>query len=106
VTPFYSLSILPAMIAVYPGFHLTEATALIPVANIALVMRAALQGDVSVAPFLLALVWSLLLTATLLAFAAWLFRQEDVLVGTAGGSLLSYVRRRLGLARRVAAERR
>lgn len=95
VTPFYSLSILPAMVTVYPGFRLSTGSALVPVANIALVMRGALQGTLPLIPFLIAILWTLLLTTLLLAFASWLFRQEDVLVGSSGGSLAGYLRARL-----------
>ncbi len=96
VTPFYSLSILPAVVAVFPGFRLTVGTAFIPIANVALTMRGALQGEIPTVPLLLALGWNLLLTAVLLAVAAWVLRQEDVLVGEGGGSLTQYLRRRLG----------
>ncbi len=94
VTPFYSLSILPAMVSVYPGFHLTPGSALIPVANVALMMRGALQGELATGPFLLTVAWMLSLTVLLLMFAVWFFRQEDVLVGSSSGSLFAYLRRR------------
>jgi ABC-type Na+ efflux pump permease subunit len=99
VTPFYSLSILPAVVAVFPGFRLTTGTALVPIANVALMMRGALQGDLDAGPVLIALAWNLALTALLLALASWILRQEDVLVGEGGGSLLQYLRRRLAGAR-------
>jgi sodium transport system permease protein len=95
VTPFYSLSILPAVMAVFPGFRLTEGTALIPVANIALMMRGALQGDLPQGPVVMALAWNVALTLSILLAASWLLRQEDVLVSAGGGSLTRYLRQRL-----------
>ena len=102
VTPFYTIAILPAMLTAFPGFRLSWDTALIPVMNIALMMRAGLQGSLPVGPALLSIGWNLLLTAALLSFAAWLFRQEDVLVNESGGSLTRYLRERFHGARRLA----
>jgi ABC-type Na+ efflux pump permease subunit len=103
VTPFYTMAILPAMLTAFPGFHLTWKTALVPVMNIALLMRGGLQGRLPVAPALLTVVWNLALIAALVVFAAWLFRQEDVLVGDRGGSLSRYLRDRLRSRRRATA---
>lgn len=102
VTPFYTIAILPAMLTAFPGFRLSWDTALVPVMNIALMMRAGLHGSLPVGPALLSIGWNLLLTAALLSFAAWLFRQEDVLVNESGGSLTRYLRERFRGARRLA----
>jgi sodium transport system permease protein len=103
VTPFYTIAILPAMLTAFPGFRLSWETALVPVMNIALMMRAGLHGNLSLGPALLSIGWNLALTAALLAFAAWLFRQEDVLVNDAGGSLSRYLRARLRSGRAATA---
>jgi sodium transport system permease protein len=102
VTPFYTIAILPAMLTAFPGFRLSWDTALVPVMNIALMMRAGLHGSLPIGPALLSVGWNLLLTAALLMFAAWLFRQEDVLVNESGGSLTRYLRERFRGARRLA----
>jgi hypothetical protein len=62
-------------------------------------MRGALQGELAPGPFLLTVTWMVGLTILLLSFAIWLFHQEDVLVGSASGSLLGYLRRRIGAPR-------
>lgn len=102
VTPFYTIAILPAMLTAFPGFRLSWDTALVPVMNIALMMRGGLHGNLPVGPTVLSIAWNLLLTAGLLAFASWLFRQEDVLVSESGGSLTRYLRERFRGARRLA----
>jgi sodium transport system permease protein len=94
VTPFYTFAILPAMVTAFPGFDLSGATALVPVMNVALMMRGALQGTLDAGPLAAAIGSTLLLTGALLFFASWLFRQEDLLTSDAGGSLLRYLRDR------------
>jgi len=94
VTPFYTIAILPAMLTAFPGFRLNWQTAFVPVMNVALMMRGGLHGTLPLGPVATAIAWNLLLTAGLLAFAAWLFRQEDVLVAEGGGSLSRYLRGR------------
>ncbi|MFN0150927.1 MAG: ABC transporter permease [bacterium] len=99
VTPFYTIAILPAMLTAFPGFRLDWQTAFVPVMNIALMMRGGLHGNLPLGPVAISIAWNLLLTAGLLAFAAWLFRQEDVLVAEGGGSLTRYLRARFSRAR-------
>jgi sodium transport system permease protein len=94
VTPFYSFTILPAMLTAVPGIRLDWRTALVPVMNVALLMKGALQSNIEPSLFLLVVVSNVVVTAALLAFAGWLFHQEDVLVGDAQGSLSRYLRRR------------
>jgi len=101
VTPFYTIAILPAMLTAFPGFRLSWDTALVPVMNVALMMRGGLHGTLPLGPSLLAIGWNLALTAALLVFAAWLFRQEDVLVSEGGGSLSRYLRGRVRGGRRL-----
>jgi len=99
VTPFYTIAILPAMLTAFPGFRLDWQTAFVPVMNVALMMRGGLHGTLPAGPVAVSIVWNLALTAALLAFASWLFRQEDVLVAEGGGSLSRYLRGRFRRSR-------
>lgn len=93
--PFYMIAIVPAMVANTQGMRLSINTATIPIMNLALMMRGSLQGTLEPAPFLVTVIWTLILIGLLLWFASWLFRQEEVMIGHVHGSLLRYVGQKL-----------
>jgi sodium transport system permease protein len=95
ITPFYLLSFLPMLFLQSPGVQLDFKTALIPVANVMLLVRGALLGTLSWPAVGLALAASLVFVAILVALAAFVLRFEDVVVGSYQGTLTKLLRSRL-----------
>lgn len=94
ITPFYMLILLPVVFLAVPGIQLSLPLALIPVVNIALLIREALAGTLQ---------WQLAVVSALSAVAAivlWVrlaalaLRFEDVVMGSYGGSLARLVKQR------------
>lgn len=81
LTPVYTLSFLPAMLAMIPGIAFTPAVALVPVAGIALLFRALLTGDAEFLPSALAISSTLAYAMLALVFAVRAFGREEVLFG-------------------------
>ncbi|HEV2146902.1 MAG TPA: ABC transporter permease subunit/CPBP intramembrane protease [Longimicrobiaceae bacterium] len=86
LTPVYLASFLPAILATMPGIGFTPATALVPVAGVAFLFRALLQGNAPLLPSLLALASTAAYALLALRFAARSFGREEVLFGTGPGS--------------------
>ena len=99
-SPFYLLSILPIMLLQSPDVEFTTGLALIPVANVAMVVREAIAGVFN---------WPLIaLTAaievTAIAVCLWVATRvlafEDVLVGGFNGSFFKFAAQRFGFGKR------
>jgi ABC-type Na+ efflux pump permease subunit len=95
ITPFYMLNLVPIVFLQVPGLKLTWITALIPVANLTLMVREALAGTFQWPLILLAVLSVVALVAILLRLAARLIEFEDVMLGSYNGSLLKFIRQRL-----------
>ncbi len=88
VTPFYLFTLLPALAASVPGMKLDAGTALIPIVNVVLLLREAMNG-VFHPPLIGLVVFSLALCAAAALFVAGaVYGDEGVLLG-AGRSLRS-----------------
>lgn len=83
LAPVYLACVVPAVLAQLPGMSLTPAAALVPAFNVALLVRALLDGSATVDAVFLTIASSLVYTAVVLAGAARLFRREEVLLGSA-----------------------
>jgi sodium transport system permease protein len=94
ITPFYLLSFLPMLFLQSPGVQLDFKTALIPVANVMLMVRGALLGTLAWPAVAVALAASLVFVALLVALAAFVLRFEDVVVGSYQGTLAKLLRSR------------
>lgn len=99
VSPFYLATLLPVMFLSTPGITLTVPLALVPVINIALLVREAFSGTIKPLETLVAVAATLAAIAALLRLARWILSTEDVVVGSYGGSLATFLRQRLGRGR-------
>jgi sodium transport system permease protein len=84
LTPVILLSSVPSVMASLPGTELTARSALVPLANAALLMKAILLGRADAGSAVIAVVSTLVVTAMLLLFAARTFADERVLFSTEG----------------------
>ena len=100
ITPFYMLAFMPMLFMQGPGTRLDLRTALIPVANVMLMVRGAITGTLLWPAILATLIASVLFVAALLSLAVFILRFEDVVVGSYQGNLIKLLRARLGRHRR------
>jgi sodium transport system permease protein len=94
ITPFYMVIILPAIFLQSPDLELTNRLALVPVVNLVLLLRGAIDGTVPVGPGLLTLATMAVTVALAVTFAQWVMRREEVLLGSAGPGLWPFLRDR------------
>ena len=95
VTPFYLLLVLPAVFLNTPGLEFSPRLALVPVVNIALMVRQAITGSYPALEIGLTVLSSTAVIAALIAMAVVVLRFEDFVIGSYGGSLGTFVRQRL-----------
>ena len=93
--PFYLVVLSPAFFVQSPDIELTVATAMIPVANVALLVREAILGSIPPLPGAIALGVMGTCVLASVAFAQWILRREEVLLGNGAGGLWGFLRRRL-----------
>ncbi|MEX2531078.1 MAG: ABC transporter permease subunit [Gemmatimonadota bacterium] len=95
ISPFYMLIFLPALFVQSPDVEFTPRIAMIPLVNVAVLLREAIMGSVPLVPGLLTLLTMGVCVAVAIALVQWVMRNEDVLLGATDGGLLSYLRRRI-----------
>lgn len=100
ITPFYMLTLLPAVFLSVPGLELTVPLALIPVVNVALLLREAIGGTLQWGPAVLATLASMATVWGAIRLATVVLRFEDVVLGSYSGSLGRLLKERL-LVRRT-----
>lgn len=96
VTPIYWLALVPLFLSRAPDQHLTPELALVPIVNVVLMIRDAIQG---VLPWLLiaeSFAVGLVLVAACLWVARWILSFEEVLMGSYDGSFWRFVKERVG----------
>lgn len=93
VTPAYWLALAPMILGGSPDRVLTPALALVPVANVALAARDAIQSRADTGLVLLAFGVNLLVVVLALLLAKRLIEREEVVTGAFEGSLWSWLRR-------------
>ncbi len=96
VMPIYWLALLPLFLGQAPDQHLTAGLAAVPLVNVVLMIRDAIQG---VFPWLLiaeSLATGVVLVAACLWLARWILGFEEVLMGSYDGSFWRFVKERLG----------
>lgn len=106
ITPFYMLAFLPMLFMQGPGAQLDWRTALVPVANVMLMVRGAITGSLAWPAVALAVASSLVFVAILLALSVFVLHFEDVVVGSYQGNLIKLLRARLGRTRPGATDTR
>ncbi|TVP44812.1 MAG: ABC transporter permease [Gemmatimonadales bacterium] len=92
ITPFYMVTILPAIFLQSPDIELTNRLALVPVINLVLLLRSAIGGSLALGPGLLTLASMAVTVVLAVTFAQWVMRREDVLLGSAGAGLWEFLR--------------
>jgi sodium transport system permease protein len=100
ITPVYMVIILPAFLLQAPDIEFSPALALVPVANVALLIREAIMGSVPLLPGVLTLVSMTVSVGCAVAFAQWVMRREEVLLGATEGGLGTFLRKRFRTRRR------
>ncbi len=101
ITPFYLLIILPAIFLQSPDIELTPALAVVPSANVVLLLRESIMGTLPLLEGALALGSMALFAGLAVAFAQWVMRREEVLLGSGEGGLGTFLKRRLGAGGRT-----
>ena len=100
ITPVYWLALIPAVLAGQPELHLTPTLALIPVANVAVMIRDAINGEFQWLLIGETLLVVLILVGLCLWLASTVLRFEDFLLGSFDGSFWRFAKDRL-FARRA-----
>ncbi len=95
ITPFYLLAVLPAVFLNMPGLEFSVGLALVPIVNIALMVRAAIAGTYPLLQIALTMLSSAVVIAACISLATVVLRFEDFVIGSYNGSLGSFVRERL-----------
>ncbi len=95
ITPFYMLTLVPLMLLQGQATHLDARTALVPGANVMLMVRAALTDGVAWPLAALTVVATLAVTGVFVALAAFVLRFEDFVVGSYRGTLVTMLKSRL-----------
>jgi sodium transport system permease protein len=98
VGPLYVIAVAPAMFLGTPGLELNYSLALVPVVNIALVVREAIGGVFRPLESLVAALATLAVVALVLKLTTIVLAVENILVGSYSGSLVTFLRQRLGRA--------
>lgn len=92
VTPVYLLAMLPMVLGDSPDSRLTAGVALVPVANVAMMIRDAIVGRFAWPLIGLTLLVGLGVVAVCLWFARWVLQFEDLLLGSYDGSFWKFMR--------------
>jgi ABC-type Na+ efflux pump permease subunit len=103
ITPFYLLIMLPAIFLQVPGLEFSFVLAAIPVINVTMMVREAISGTFHWPQIVLTTGVSIAVIAAWLRLATVILRFEDVMIGSYGGRLTTFVRERvLGGAKKPA----
>jgi sodium transport system permease protein len=103
ITPVFWLVFIPLALARSPDRTLTPVIALIPVANVAQMIKDAIRGIYLWPLILETILMELVLVLVCLVIARFVLRFEDFLLGSHDGSLWRFLRERLWKTRRSAA---
>lgn len=95
VSPFYMLVFLPAMFLAVPGIEFTTALALLPVVDVAMVLREAIAGTFHWPQIAITVAVGVSSIAACLWLATRVVQFEDVIIGSYSGSLVTFVKQRL-----------
>lgn len=96
VTPIYWVALIPIFLSQAPDQHLTAELALIPIVNVTLMIRDAIQGIFAWPLIFESALVGLLMVAACIRLAQWILEFEDILLGSYDGSFWRFVRERAG----------
>jgi len=94
VTPFYMLTILPAIFIGQPDIDFSLGLAIVPVVNVAMMVREAIMGSYQWNLIGVTVVVSLFFIALSSIIARFILQFEDVIIGSYSGSLISLLKER------------
>lgn len=94
VTPILWLGLVPVLLGRAPDQRLTPALALVPIANVAIMIRDAIEGVFRWLLIAESFAVGLVLVMACLAAAQWILSFEDVLLGSYDGSFWKFLRER------------
>jgi sodium transport system permease protein len=95
ITPFYMLIMVPVMFLQVPGLEFSLLLAAIPVVNVTMMVREAISGTFHWPQIAVTVGVSLAVVAALLRLATFILRFEDVMIGSYGGRLATFVQERV-----------
>lgn len=95
ITPFYMIILMPAMFLQVPGITFSFLLACIPVVNLTMMVREAISGVFHWPQIAVSVAVSLAAVVVCLRLATVILRFEDVVMGSYGGSLNSFLKERL-----------
>jgi len=95
VSPFYIALILPVLFLQTPGLEFTTRLALIPVANVMMMIREAFQGVYHWRPIAITLAVEAACIIVALRIAMIVVQHEDFMMGSFSGSFAKFARERL-----------
>lgn len=95
ITPFFMVIILPALFVQSPEIEFTVPLALLPIVNVALLIREALLGSIPVLQASITLAMMGACVALSVFFAQWVMRREEVLFGSESGGLWTFLKQRV-----------
>jgi sodium transport system permease protein len=95
ITPFYLAILIPVMFLAVPGLKLSLPLALLPIVNVAMVVREALAGTFPWTLIGVATVVSVALIAGCIRLAASILKYEDVAMGSYNGGFLKFLKDRV-----------
>lgn len=94
VTPFYMLTILPAIFIGQPDIDFSLGLAFVPVVNVAMMVREAIMGSYQWSLIGVTVVVSMLFIGLSSIIARFILQFEDVVIGSYSGSLVSLLKER------------
>jgi ABC-type Na+ efflux pump permease subunit len=94
-SPFYIALIIPVMFLQTPGLDFTWRIALIPVANVMMMIREAFQGIYHWRPIAITLVVEAACVILALRIAMLVIQHEDFIMGSYNGSFGKFIKERL-----------
>ncbi|MBN1425944.1 ABC transporter permease [Candidatus Fermentibacteria bacterium] len=94
ITPFYLLMMVPAILLQQQGLTFSTTLALVPVANVVMMIREAVAGVFHWPQIAITIAVGLAMVAISLRLAVFVLRFEDVIVGSYGGSLTTLLKER------------
>jgi ABC-type Na+ efflux pump permease subunit len=95
IMPFYMLVIMPVLFLQVPGLKFSLPLAFVPIANVTMMVRAAISGSLPWIQIGVTILVSLCLIALCLKFAAFILRFEDVTMGSYSGGFNRFFKERV-----------
>lgn len=103
IGPFYLVCLLPPMLVNSPDLELTLGWALVPVSNVALMIRGFFVGSYPWDLIAITFAVEIATIVAMLALVRWVLSFENVLAGSYSGDFLKFIKSTLGRGKKAAA---